>query len=131
MIKAVFLDLYGTLAQFHPSREDVQAQACQSLGIQATHEGLSRGYTLADEYMEQENAGRVPLACRSGGERQDFFARYEQLLLKGAGVEMDLETAGRVWEQVQHIPYGMALFHDVLPALDMLKLQGLTLGAVK
>lgn len=130
MIKAVFLDLYGTLARFHPPREETQAQACKSLGIRVTLEGLARGCARADEYMDQENAAEVPLALRDPEEQRRFFAEYEQLLLKSTGVEVDLETAGRVWEKVQQIPHGLALFDDVLPALDMLKLQGMTLGVL-
>jgi len=45
-------------------------------------------------------------------------------------VEVDLPTAGRIWEKVRQIPYGLALFDDVLPALDLLKLRELTLGVL-
>ena len=130
VIKAVFLDLYGTLARFHPPREEVQAQACQDFGIQVTQEGLARGYAQADDLMDRENAGEVPLSRRSPEERRRFLVEYEQLLLQGAGVEVDMETAGRVFEKVQQIPHDLALFDDVLPTLDMLKLQGMTLGVL-
>ena len=130
MISAVFLDLYGTLAHFEPPREEVQAQACQSFGIQVAHEGLVRGYSQADEYMNQENAGQVPLGLRTADDQQRFFAEYERLILATAGVDVDLETAGKIWNKVQRIPHGLALFGDALPALDMLKLQERTLGVL-
>lgn len=130
MITAVFLDLYGTLAQFQPPREEVQAQACRSFGIQVTHQGLVLGYAKADEYMDQENAGKVPLGLRTAEDQQRFFAEYEKLILTTAGIDVTLETAGKIWNKVQRIPHGLTLFDDVLPALDMLKLQSLTLGVL-
>ena len=130
MIKAVFLDFYNTLVHFSPMREEVQAQACRSFGIQASPDGLARGYALADAYMDSENAGDVPLARRSPEEQRRFFAEYERRVLQGAGVEVDLPTAGRIWEKVRQIPYGLALYDDVLPALDLLKLRELTLGVL-
>jgi len=127
---AVFLDLYGTLAHFQPPREEVQGQACSSFDIQVTRHGLVRGYAQADEYMGQENAGPLPLGLRSAKELQSFFAEYEKLILTTAGVDVDLEAAGQIWNKVQQIPHSLALFDDVLPTLDMLKLKGLTLGVL-
>jgi len=128
MIKAVFFDLYGTLARFHPPREEVQAQACASFGFTVTREGLIRGYLLADEWMSRVNASETPVPQLAEEERARFFAEYERLVLQGAGVEVDLETAGRVWSRVREIPYQLALFDDVLPVLGMLKQRELTLG---
>ena len=55
MIKAVFLDMYGTLAGFEPSRFEVQSQACAEFGIELTPEGVPKGYAAADEYMSAQN----------------------------------------------------------------------------
>ncbi len=88
MIKAVFLDFYNTLVHFSPMREEVQARACGSFGIQTTPDGLARGYALADAYMDSENAGDLPLARRSPEEQRRFFAEYERLILQGAGVDV-------------------------------------------
>ena len=130
MIKAVLLDFYNTLVHFDPVREEVQARACGSFGIQTTPDGLARGYALADAYMDSENAGDVPLACRSPEEQRRFFAEYERLVLQGAGVDVDLKTAAHIWEKVRQVPYGMALYDDVLPALDLLRLREMTLGVL-
>ena len=128
MIKAVFFDLYGTLARFYPPREEIQTQACEAFGFTVTREGLVQGYTLADQLMSEVNASQAPVTQLVGEERAHFFAQYERLVLQGASVDVDLETAGRVWTKVQELPYGLALFDDVLPVLDMLKLRELTLG---
>ena len=130
MIKAVFLDFYNTLVHFNPVREEVQIQACRSFGIQASPDGLARGYAMADAYMDSENAGDVPLARRSPEEQQRFFAEYERLVLRGAGMEVDLKTAARIWDKVRQVPYGLALYDDVLPALDLLRLRDMTLGVL-
>ena len=128
MIKAVFFDLYGTLARFHPPREEVQARACEPFGFKVAKDGLIRGYAMADDWMAKANAGRTPLPRMSQEERLRFFTEYERLVLLGAGIKVDLETAGKVWARVREIPYGLALFDDVLPTMDALKLRGQILG---
>ncbi|MCY4651944.1 MAG: HAD-IA family hydrolase, partial [Dehalococcoidia bacterium] len=35
-----------------------------------------------------------------------------------------------IWRAVRQVPYGMARYDDVLPAFDLLKQQGLTLGLI-
>ena len=54
MIKAVFFDMYGTLAGFEPSRFDVQTTACADFGITLTPKGILKGYASADEFMVKE-----------------------------------------------------------------------------
>lgn len=39
-----------------------------------------------------------------------------------------MATARRIWERVQQIPYGLALYDDALPVLAALKGRGLILG---
>ena len=129
MIEAVFFDLYGTLAGFKPDKFEVQSQACAGFGISLTREGINAGYALADKFMADQNAIE-PLGNLSGAARADFFADYERLVLKGCGVEVSREKAGEIWAAVRQVPYGLALFDDVLPVMDMLKQRGLTLGVI-
>ncbi|MCH7706134.1 MAG: HAD-IA family hydrolase [Chloroflexi bacterium] len=130
MIKAVFFDLYGTLAGFDPPREQVQTQALGSFGFTATKQGIARGYVGADDWMSQVNASDTPVPRLQGQARDRFFAEYQRLIMKGAGIEVDMDTAGQVWAKVQQIPYSFAAFDDSLPVLDMLKLRELTLGLI-
>ena len=104
--------------------------ACRDFGLQVTHEGIARGYARADAFMAQENAGPLPLRLRSPEARAAFFAEYERLILQGSGADVGLDLAGQVWERVRQIPYGMVLFDDVLPNLDLLRGRGLTLGLI-
>ena len=101
--------------------------ACSGFGITVTPEGIAVGYSLADAFMAQEVA-RLPLRERGRQGVKDFFAAYERLLLQGAGVEVDLETALQISARLRQLPYGFALYEDVLPALGALKGQGLTMG---
>ena len=129
MIEAVFFDLYGTLAGFSPSRYEVQSAACAEVGIDVTAQGILDGYALADAFMARQNSTR-PLRALDAREREAFFAEYERLVVSGSGVEIDTATALDIWRRVQRIPYGMRAFDDVAPALDILKMRGLTLGIV-
>ena len=129
MIKAVFFDLYGTLAGFSPSRHRVQSTACADFDIEVTEEGILAGYALADAYMSEQNAIR-PLRERDDEGRRQFFAEYERRVLDGAGVEVTSERAMEIWDRVRQIPYRLAKFDDVLPSLEVLKSSGLTLGLI-
>ena len=129
MITAVFFDFYGTLAGFSPSRYQIQSAACADFGIQVTEEGVLKGYALADAYMAEQNAV-LPLRERDKEGRSRFFAEYERLVLQGAGTQVTSEKALKIWRQVQQLPYELARFDDVIPALEGLKTQGMTLGMI-
>lgn len=129
MIKAVFFDFYNTLVRFWPPVEDIQTTACRELGVYVTKEGIREGYSAADEFFNLENS-RSSLSRRSQGHRERFFARYEQLILKGAGLEVTLELAQRIWRLTALVPKSFVPFDDVVPALQELKEAGLTLGVL-
>ena len=129
MISAVFFDLYGTLAGFSPSRYQIQSAACADFDIQVTEEGILKGYALADAHMADQNAVR-PLRQLDPQGRDDFFAEYERLVLQGAGVEVTRERALEIWRRVRQLPYQLTRFDDVLPTMEQLKTQGMTLGMI-
>ena len=127
--RAVFFDLYNTLARFWPPREELQAKACRALGLSVTPQGIAGGYAVADAFMAAENA-RLPLRQRDPQDVHAFFAEYERLILVGAGVDTDLLLAAQVWEQVRLLPYDLTLFDDVVPSLGHLRSVGLILGLI-
>ena len=129
MVKAVFFDLYNTLVQFWPPVDEIQQASCRELGLSVGKADLRRGYTVADSYYNQANAEN-PLAQRSAKEQSQFFARYEQLILQEAGLEVTLELAGQVWEMASLVHKDMVLFEDVIPTLESLKGCGLTIGVL-
>ena len=129
MIQAIFFDLYGTLAGFQPDRFQIQSQACARFGIEVSREGIIRGYALADAFMSEQNAAK-PVRTLDSSERDEFFAEYERRVLRGCGVDVSVQQADEIWRAVREIPYQMERFDDVLPAMDLLKQQGLTLGLI-
>ena len=129
MIRAVFFDLYGTLAVFDPPVEEVQAAACREFGLEPDAKGVARGYDAADAFMAEQN-GVHPLRGMSDGEREAFFGRYERIILQGAGLEVSLELAAAIWRRVRQLPYEMVLYSDALPTLAELRSQGLLTGVI-
>ena len=129
MIKAVFFDLYGTVAGFKPSRYRVQSEACADFGITVTPEGIVDGYAAADAYMTRENAAQ-PVRLRDQRGRDDFLAEYERLVLLGSGVEVTGQRALAIFHRLRKIPYGLAPFDDVVPTLEHLRSRELTLGLI-
>lgn len=129
MIQVIFFDLYGTLAGFQPDRFQIQSQACAQFGIEVTLRGILLGYAMADAFMSEQNAVK-PVRTLSPVERDEFFAEYERRVLKGCGVNVTVQEAAEIWKAVREIPYQMSRYDDVLPAMDLIKQQGLTLGVI-
>ncbi len=129
MIKAVFFDFYNTLAYFWPPVEVIQAAACKEVGLFVDKDRILEGYAQADELFSRENHER-PLYLRSEKERNRFFSRYEQLILKGAGLDVSLALAESVWKMGATVPKSFALFGDVAPTLTELKEMRLATGVL-
>ena len=128
-VRAVFFDLYGTLATFDPPREVIQANAAAQFGLDLTPAGVDRGYHLADQFMSRQNAV-APVRHMSPAEQAEFFAKFEQLVLEGAGHVVDLDTAAAVWKKVRTQRYDLALFEDVIPSLGRIRDSGLVTGLI-
>ncbi|NQW20461.1 MAG: HAD-IA family hydrolase [Chloroflexi bacterium] len=128
-LKAVLFDMYGTLAGFDPPREQIQAQAAGKFGLKITSDGIDAGYHMADEFMTRQNVDK-PVRTMNGDEQWEFFSRFEQLVLQGAGHEVDLILAGEIWAEVRKQEYRIALFPDVIAGLDSLRESGLVVGVV-
>jgi putative hydrolase of the HAD superfamily len=129
-IRAVFFDLYNTLAGFDPPRDVIQARAAEQVGLRLTKAGVDAGYLEADAFMARQNAGPRPVRAMAAAERDAFFARFEQLVLGGAGHSVSLELASEVWRLVRQQTYSLALFPDVLPGLKALRDGGYILGVI-
>ncbi|MBI4236702.1 MAG: HAD family hydrolase [Chloroflexi bacterium] len=126
-IRAVFLDFYNTVARFDPPREQTQVRACAALGLTVSEAAVRRAYPVADDFLSREGE-RLPLAQRSPEEQADLWSRYEQTLLARAGIQVDKETAARAFRLVREDRQGLALFEDVLPALQVLQARGYRMG---
>ena len=128
-IKAVLFDLYGTLVGFEPSRVVIQSQVVKKYDLFLTEAGVSKGYFLADKFMAEQNAVN-PIRSMSIVEKEEFFARYEQLVLSGDGLEVELSLCKKIFKELQNIPYSMVLYEDVIPTLNSLRKLNLKLGLI-
>jgi len=129
MIKAIFFDLYNTLAGFYPSRYDIQAQVLSQFDITVTPTGILRGYHLADSFMSEQNAS-VPIRKLDASQREKFFGEYERKVLEGAGIEVSIDKAKEIWKLVRKVDYEMTPFEDTIPALIRLQEKGFILGLI-
>jgi len=128
-IKAVFFDLYHTLVTYDPPQEVLEARALGELGIQVDPQVFLRPLVMADEFIYQEIARRS-LSYRSPEERLGLYRRYQEILLKEAGIDYDEKLVMELLAKMQKTVMNLALFDDVAPALADLKGRGLTLGLI-
>ena len=129
MIKAVFFDLYHTLVRFEPPREELQAKALKDFGIDVTPEVFRRPLVTADEFIYQEIA-HTPLSKRSEEDKMALYARYQEILLKEAGIEASEQLILGLLSKMRQFNMKLVLFDDVMPALTSLKNRGLILGLI-
>mgnify|MGYP003325261309 CR=1 FL=1 len=128
-IKTVIFDLYGTLTCFSPPREEIQAKAAKKFGYKLTLNGINSGYFKAENFMARQNSLK-PVSNMNKGEKEQFFSRFEQLVLQGDGIYINLDEAGNIWKEVVKQNYEMVLFNDVKKNLHEIKNQGLAMGIV-
>lgn len=128
-VKTVLFDVYGTLATWYPDRYVIHSRAASQFGIEVTKKGIDAGYAVAEAYMTHENT-KTPIRKMTMTERDQFFAKFEQLILQGCGVDVDLELADRIWQAVAAQEYEMVLYKDVLSNLDDLRASGYIVGIV-
>ena len=129
MIRAIFLDFYGTLAGWQPAAEEIQRDAAAAEGVDVDPTAVLDAYPTANALMDRENA-RLRIASRTDADRDAFFADYERTLLTTAGYDVPLELAARVWARVRATPKGLALYPDALPAVRGLHEAGLRVGVI-
>ena len=128
-IKAILFDVYGTLATWYPDRYVLHSRAAAKFDIAVTEEGIDAGYRVAEAYMTRQNTQR-PVRLMSQQERDQFFARFEQMVLEGCGIAVDLDMADKIWQEVANQEYELALYDDVLHNLDDMRKAGYIVGIV-
>jgi len=125
----VFFDWFGTLATYHPPREQLQSQVLQELGFRVSTEDLRRGLLAADRQFYEETAAASGQEL-TRQERMDMLMRHERRTLSHAGVDVPEDLLPRVFARARELSAGMKfrLFEDVLTTLQDLKKRNLTLG---
>ncbi len=130
-MKAIFFDWFNTLAHYNPPREELQSQALREFGINVSPQKIMPGLLIADRDYLEENAA-FPIRQRSPEEQAKIYARYQQMILTEAGVNVsnDPDIFVKIVKRVRELSAGMsfALFDDVLPTLKTLNEQKFILG---
>ena len=128
-VKTVLFDVYGTLATWYPDRFVLHQRAASKFGIEVTKQGIDAGYAVAEAYLTHQNT-TAPVRLMSQTERDQFFAKFEQMVLQGCDIEVDLELADRIWQEVAKQEYELVLYDDVIDNLNALRDQGYIVGIV-
>jgi putative hydrolase of the HAD superfamily len=129
MIKAVFFGLYQTLVRYEPPREEIEAKVLKNFGIEVTPDALVRPIIVADEFIYNEIARRA-LSARSREEKTALYLRYQEIVLREAGIKCRQEVIFKLLREMQQSRMDLVLYDDVAPVLDELKSQGLILGLI-
>lgn len=129
MIKAIFFDWFNTLAHYHPPREELESQALKEFGFSISPQVISRGLYLADKDYYEENI-RLPIRQRSPEEQARFYANYQQIVLKEAGITPSPELVTGLMRRMRQLNASMkfVLYDDALIALQTAKEKKLTTG---
>ena len=129
MIKAVFFDFFNTLAGYDPSREEIYEQICGDLGITIKAKDIYNTLVHADMFMRDEEL-ILPVEKRPPDQQRDFYTKYLNMALSGCNVEVDSNTALKIFGELKKLPWQFQVFKDTIPALKELKSRGLILGLI-
>ena len=129
MIKAVFLDFYGTLVRFTPSVEYIQQRVSKEHGLKINLASIVNAYPVVDKYMADENARKL-ISSRSHLEQIAFFTEYEQRLLAATGHHVSNDLAATIWHQVNKTHKSLSLYDDAIPTLKSLKKANMVVGII-
>jgi len=129
--RAVFFDFYNTLAHYQPRAEQIQIDALAALGIDVPLPRMQRAIAMGDHYFYEENR-RFSVARLTQSEQSRIYFKYEETVLREAGVNPDPALLKQVWDKVEAAARGMGygLFEDALPALRAAKAEGLLTGVI-
>ena len=121
--------MYGTLAGCEPSILSLQSEVEKKYGFELTEKSVAQGYFLSDKFMTELNVTYTNRS-KSELEKKNFFAKYEKLVLSGDGHDVDIEISGKIFKELQKIPYSMQLYSDVISVLKELRQTGYKLGLI-
>lgn len=128
-ITAVFLDLYQTLAYFHPSRETRQLQALKDFGFEADFKAICAAYLRADYHYTLAGQER-PIHLRSEQEREEIYLRFQRFILEDLGLSSALPLVREIRDRYATIPREFTLYPDVIPAVRQLSDAGYRVGVI-
>lgn len=131
LVQAVFFDFLGTLARFVPEQEVLLSRAAGMHNVLLPPAAAHRGFAAAGAWWQQQLA-RLPLQVRSEVERRTLYQEFDQLVLRGAGFDLEPGFAEAIFTTMLELgkESRLEVFDDVFPALNALRDLGFTLGVV-
>jgi putative hydrolase of the HAD superfamily len=131
MIKAVFFDLYFTLVCYDPPQEEIEAGLLHEFGIEVSADALKIPLTKANDIIYHE-ISKKPLSHRSKEEVMALYAQYHRSILQDAGIKAGENVVMGLLKGALQAQAGMklALYDDVIPALNALKKRGVIVGLI-
>lgn len=121
----------GTLARFVPEQEDLLVSAAAGRGVTLSVPAARRGFASAGDWWNRQ-VSQLSLEARTPEGRADLYRAYDLRVLQAAGAKVSQELAYQVFRDVMRQARGsrLAVFDDVVIALDALRTRAVVLGII-
>tara|TARA_B110000438_G_scaffold241455_1_gene240573 strand:+ start:8677 stop:9387 length:711 start_codon:yes stop_codon:yes gene_type:complete len=119
-ISYIFFDIYGTLAGFNPTREQIQKKILNKHKIELTEAQISSGYKDADEFMAYQKTIK-PLRIMGKEEKDLFFLQYELKILEKNNIHIEKYEVSKIWLEITKEKYELQIFNDVYRNIEYIK----------
>ncbi len=128
-IKAVFFDIYGTIADFFPPKEEIQINAAEKFNITLDKDKIVDAYKLANNFLVKQNS-IFPIRKMNDEEKLNFFSEYEKIIIDNSGSNVDVGVAKNIWIEITKQKYDLKIFPDLIQCINDLRDMGLILGLI-
>lgn len=128
-IKAVFFDIYGTIADFFPPKEEIQINAAEKFNITLDKDKILDAYKLANNFLVKQNS-IFPIRKMNDEEKLNFFSEYEKIIIDNSGSNVDVGVAKNIWVEITKQKYDLKIFPDLIQCINDLRDLGLILGLI-
>lgn len=128
-IKAVFFDIYGTIADFFPPKEEIQINAAEKFNITLDKDKILDAYKLANNFLVKQNS-IFPIRKMNDEEKLNFFSEYEKIIIDNSGSNVDVGLAKNIWVEITKQKYDLKIFPDLIQCINDLRDLGLILGLI-
>ena len=127
VIKAVFFDIYGTIADFFPPKEEIQINVAEKFNITLDKDKILDAYKLANNFLVKQNS-IFPIRKMNDEQKLNFFSEYEKIIIDNSGSNVDVGLAKNIWVEITKQKYDLKIFPDLIQCINVLRDMGLILG---
>ena len=128
-IKAVFFDIYGTIADFFPPKEEIQINVAEKFNITLDKDKIVDAYKLANNFLVKQNS-IFPIRKMNDEQKLNFFSEYEKIIIDNSGSNVDVGLAKNIWVEITKQKYDLKIFPDLIQCINDLRDMGLILGLI-